>query len=84
MNYLTYDSLEEAKQNKLISLIGSKFTVTDENYFVKEIIVGNDENESTIEVNSATQKPRAYVLSMESKELVLRLIDTPGIADTRG
>jgi hypothetical protein len=84
VNYLTYDSLEEAKQNKLISLIGSKFTVTDENYFVKEIIVGNDENESTIEVNSATQKPRAYVLSMESKELVLRLIDTPGIADTRG
>ncbi len=84
MNYLTYDSLEEAKQNKLISLIGSKFTVTDENYFVKEIIVGNDENESTIEVNSATQKPRAYVLSMESKELVLRLIDTPGIGDTRG
>jgi hypothetical protein len=84
VNYLTYDSLEEAKQNKLISLIGSKFTVTDENYFVKEIIVGNDENESTIEVNSATQKPRAYVLSMESKELVLRLIDTPGIGDTRG
>jgi hypothetical protein len=84
VNYLTYDSLDEAKQNELICLIGSKFTVTDADYNEREISIGNDENESLKTGQSATQNAKAHVLTIENKELLLRIIDTAGIGDTRG
>ena len=84
MNYLTYDSLEEAAKNELICLIGSNFTVTDENFNEIEVRIGNDDNESSKTGASATQNAKAHVLSIENKDLLLRIIDTAGIGDTRG
>jgi GTP-binding protein EngB required for normal cell division len=81
-NYLTYSSLEEAKQNELLSLIGASFTITDKQLKERVIKIGNFDNESQIAGESATQEPRVY--SFPWKDFTVRLIDTPGIGDTRG
>jgi hypothetical protein len=84
VNYLTYDSLGEAKHNELQCAIGSKFTVCDENYNETEVKIGNDDNESVITGQSATQNTKAHDFLIQKMDLLLRIIDTPGICDTRG
>ncbi|GBG78130.1 hypothetical protein CBR_g26167 [Chara braunii] len=96
-NYLTYDHLAEAEKNDLIILIPTSFTLIDENYEertvsvkpeyhnLKGVDVGNDNqnsNESEEVGASATQACKAYVFPFADK--IVRLIDTPGIGDTRG
>ncbi|CAG2175050.1 unnamed protein product [Oppiella nova] len=82
VNYMTFKSLDDAEQNKSLSLIASKFTITDENYKQVEVKIGDDKNEVMAAGQSATQEPKAYVLDWGKKHV--RLIDTPGIGDTRG
>ena len=86
MNYLVYGSLDEAKQNPLKCLIGSKFTVCDDQFNETEVKIGNDDNESKSKGQSATQNTKAHVLFCEIMgiTITLRIIDTPGICDTRG
>ncbi|KAF2904236.1 hypothetical protein ILUMI_01932 [Ignelater luminosus] len=81
-NYLTYLNLSEAVNDELINLIPSKFTVTDENYEERTIRIGQCENESENVGASATQNAKSYVFPLD--EIRIRLIDTPGIGDTRG
>ena len=81
-NYIRYESLEEAKNGELISIIPSSFTMTDENFNEIEIKIGGDKNESFVKGQSATQYPKAYVIRQQHK--IIRLLDTPGIGDTRG
>lgn len=81
-NYVIYENLGEAEQGELLSLIPSSFTMTDDNYQAKRIVIGKDDNECLIDGQSATQEPRVYILSNEYG--TIRLIDTPGIGDTRG
>jgi len=80
-NYVMYGNLQEAEREEIICLIPSSFTMTDDNYQEKLITIGQDNNESFVKGQSATQYPRAYILEGEYK---IRLIDTPGIGDTRG
>ncbi|CAG8615968.1 4350_t:CDS:1 [Ambispora gerdemannii] len=87
-NYLKYDSLEDAKKSETVALISSKFNITDKNYETKEIKIGEeDENEKFDVVGaSATQECKSYVFhqSGNHRNITIRLIDTPGIGDTRG
>ncbi|TAE56096.1 MAG: hypothetical protein EAZ87_19030 [Nostocales cyanobacterium] len=81
-NYVTYANIQDAEQGELINLIASSFSMTDDNYQEKVIKIGEDSNESSVQGQSATQEPRAYYT--EIGNTIIRLIDTPGIGDTRG
>ena len=81
-NYFMYDSLEKAEKGELISVIPSSFTMTDNDYNERVITTGEDKNENFTAGQSATQHPVAYTLNCGDK--IIRLIDTPGIGDTRG
>ena len=77
-NYTTYQTLAEAeKQSVPSSLIGSKFSYTDDNFENHEIRLGSDENESFIEGQSSTQTAKAYTFELNGK--IVRIIDTPGL-----
>ncbi len=65
----------------MISPVKSSFTLTDENFLQKVITTGSEENESHVVGQSATQGARAHVFSYKGANV--RLIDTPGIGDTR-
>ena len=83
VNYMTFTTLKEAKQQeKLLSLIGGSFYITDSNYISRKIVIHNDSNEADNTGQSSTQHAKAYVF--EQKDRLLRIIDTPGIGDTRG
>ncbi len=86
VNYLTFDSLEQAVTGEPVVLIPVSFliTVTDklEEFVVKfgDVDVNEDHNHSG---QSVTQYCRSYVFDINII-LRLRLFDTPGIGDTRG
>ncbi|KAK9717891.1 Ankyrin repeats (3 copies) [Popillia japonica] len=83
MNYLNFESLDQAENAKSIhALIPSSFTIIDQNFEQKRVEFGNDTNESHEPGASATQSARSYVF--ETGDVRIRLIDTPGIGDTRG
>ncbi|GES75106.1 hypothetical protein GLOIN_2v1760573 [Rhizophagus clarus] len=85
-NYLKFDTLNEAKSGKMEALISSKFTITDNiNYETKTIKIGNDDSNERLENigMSSTQECKSYVFQAAENKIV-RLIDTPGIGDTRG
>ncbi|CAG8844887.1 27791_t:CDS:2, partial [Racocetra persica] len=69
-------------------LIPFFFTKTDENYENEEIVKiesdnSNGSNEQLEKEASATQGCRCYTFQLTDNK-VIRLIDTPGIGDTRG
>lgn len=84
VNYLSFDTLKLSKNGKPVILIPSKFVITDENLQEREIEFGNDKNENKMVGESATQESKCYVFSLQGNKHLLRLIDTPGIGDTRG
>ncbi|CAF1523415.1 unnamed protein product, partial [Rotaria sordida] len=82
INYLSYLSLEEAEKEELLVGIFTQFTLTDDNGMGRTIKIGNEDNESMIVGQSSTQYAKAHVFHID--DLTLRIIDTPGIGDTRG
>ncbi|RIA79474.1 hypothetical protein C1645_840585 [Glomus cerebriforme] len=84
VNYLKFNTLNDAKFGNMDVLILLQFSLSDENYETKTIKIGNnDSNEQLENVSmSATQECRSYIFYAENK--LIRLIDTPGIGDTRG
>lgn len=84
-NYLCNDTLEEACNDKIQTIIPSSFSYTDDDTFEqKSIQIGNkDEYEDFNETGcSCTQQCRSFVFPVGNKNL--RIIDAPGIGDTRG
>ncbi len=82
-NYLNYETLEEAERGEPICLIPTRFLITDANYKKQEVTYGQDKNESyERKGQSVTQQCRAYCFKYG--ETLVRLIDTPGVGDTRG
>ncbi len=74
---------EEAKESdRLISPVKSSFVITDEEFQQQTITTGEEENECHVVGQSATQGTRAHVFNYKGSTDV-RLIDTPGIGDTR-
>lgn len=88
INYLTFSSLDEAlKAEKLHWIIPCSFTHqqhdSHDRLVSQTIHVGNDDDERDGSGGqSATQQATVYPLYF--KDTLIRLIDTPGIGDTRG
>lgn len=91
INYLSYNTLDEAIRNEQLDwVIPCSFNYqtmdrSDPNGTITQtkIQVGQDEDEADgAEGESATQKPTVYPVTLG--DTVVRLIDTPGIGDTRG
>lgn len=86
LNYISFLTLDEAmKEDQLQWLISSSFVITTtmgKKLIQQEIKVGDSANEDTTIGNSATQTATPYVIKAEN--FTFRLIDTPGIGDTRG
>ncbi|XP_054152846.1 uncharacterized protein LOC128951621, partial [Oppia nitens] len=83
-NYLTYDTLEQAVNGDPVCLIPTQFVMTDENYVEQLCNYGQvDENEScNLDGQSVTQDCQTYCFAYDCH--TIRLIDTPGVGDTRG
>ena len=84
-NYLIYNTLDEAMKGIMQVIIPASFSITDpDTYDTKTIYVGEpDSNESNDEIGeSRTRGCKTYVFSIANFKL--RIIDAPGIGDTRG
>ncbi|KAL3480985.1 hypothetical protein BJX99DRAFT_272191 [Aspergillus californicus] len=88
VNYLAFGSLDEGLRDpKLNCVVPCSFTtqVVDEagRMLSKDVVVGRDKDEMDgSRGQSATQKATVYPLYF--RDTLIRLIDTPGIGDTRG
>ena len=85
-NYLYFDSLEKAKTGQPVVVIPVSFVMTTgEDFEEHSVNFGEiDPNENHNDVGqSVTQQCRAYLFRI-APEKKLRIIDTPGFADTRG
>ncbi|GBG72765.1 hypothetical protein CBR_g12333 [Chara braunii] len=82
-NYLTHDTLDDALEDP-ITLIPSTFTVCRDGEFDEcTVKIGKeDQNEGGEGGKSSTQSCKAYKFHYGDR--MVRLIDTPGIGDTRG
>ncbi|GBG75931.1 hypothetical protein CBR_g21173 [Chara braunii] len=82
-NYLTFDEMEHVKDD-VVALIPSQFTVYNMDSYTPTIVsIGKrDSNEDASPGQSSTQSCQAYRFNHGQYEI--RLIDTPGIGDTRG
>lgn len=85
-NYWTFSTLQEAQKIKPLFLIPSKFTIMNDQLEQVTIEIGStdDKNENKEVGESATQETKVYTFPLPDKSTFIRLIDTPGIADTRG
>jgi hypothetical protein len=80
---MVFETLEEAEKNdELLSLIPSQFTVCDDSYDEVTVLTGQDKNEVFGGGQSSTQMCSVYKFPGVNNEI--NLIDTPGIGDTRG
>ncbi|CAF4524377.1 unnamed protein product, partial [Rotaria sp. Silwood2] len=86
VNYLMFDTLEHAEQHEPIVLIPVSFLITTGDQFdectIKFGDVDSNENYEH-QGQSVTQQCKSYVFNLNER-LLLRLIDTPGMGDTRG
>jgi GTP-binding protein EngB required for normal cell division len=84
-NFLKYASLDEAEREPgLTSLVPAEFTICNQNYEEVHVRTGSDANETMGSGHSATQACKVYTFTDEESSSLVRLIDTPGIGDTRG
>lgn len=85
-NYLTYKYFDIAEKNDLIVLIPSVFGIQDKHKKDHKITVGSkdDPNEYLETGASATQAVKTYVFPIWKGKVKVRIIDTPGLGDTRG
>jgi predicted GTPase len=86
-NYISYESMDDALNSELINLIATEFSITEKapgtlKLVQKQISIGKSPNETFKKGQSATQMPRAY--TFPEGETLYRIIDTPGIGDSRG
>ncbi|CAG8730084.1 23818_t:CDS:2, partial [Racocetra persica] len=87
-NYLKFGSLDSAKCGKMEVLIPFFFTITDEKYENEETVKIesddlNDSNERLEKGASSTLGCKCYIFHATDNRII-KLIDTPGIGDTRG
>ena len=81
-NYLTHPTLEDAQGKDILALIPTKFTVSGDDFEQIPVGIGSDANEDCTPGQSATQQCKSFVFPFG--ETLVRLIDTPGVGDTRG
>ncbi|CAF3592333.1 unnamed protein product [Rotaria sp. Silwood1] len=84
-NYLVNDNFDEAIHDEMQVIIPTSFYFTDPETFEEKLInIGDKKNSKEINENgqSCTQQCRSFVFPFGQRNL--RLIDTPGMGDTRG
>ncbi|KAH1009658.1 hypothetical protein HUJ04_001985 [Dendroctonus ponderosae] len=86
-NYLQFETFEKAEREFLNVLIPVKFFIEDKNGKKQEVIF-NSQQDAANEVlktgASATQAVKTYSFYINTGKTLVRLIDTPGMGDTRG
>lgn len=86
-NYLTFPTIDKACHGEMQSLMYPEFMISDAQGTENKIVVGtpnDDEGANNKSVGSScTQKCKAYTFPIGQKRFI-RLVDTPGIGDTRG
>ena len=86
VNYLVFDTLQQAEQSEPVALIPISFLTTIGHNF-EEVIVEfgdvdpNEDHEHPGQ--SVTQQCKSYLFDLNDR-IRLRLIDSPGMGDTRG
>lgn len=85
-NYVTYKYFDSAEKNPLFVLVPSMFGIQDKyknehNINIGEAIDGNEYLEVGL---SATQGVKSYLFPIRKNNSKVRIIDTPGMGDTRG
>ncbi|KAG5870001.1 hypothetical protein JTB14_018102 [Gonioctena quinquepunctata] len=85
-NYLSQKYFDNAERDGLVVLIPSIFKIKDKKGKEREVKVGprSDKNECLETGESATQDVKTYVFPVWRGRVNVRLIDTPGMGDTRG
>ena len=87
INYLAYQTFEKAEKAEPIVLIPVSFVMTSNNQFDEYDVKLGDHNNSNEDFDhpgqTITQHCESYTFDLDNKTK-LRLIDTPGIGDTRG
>lgn len=85
-NYITYKFFDDAEKNEPMVLIPSRFTINDKNKKEHNIQIGAgaDCNEILETGVSATQGVKTYLFPIWKNKSKVRIIDTPGLGDTRG
>lgn len=84
-NYIINDTLQQAEQDDMLIVIPTSFSLTLADAFDETTItLGKEtEHEKFGEIgNSNTQQCRSFLFPIGNRNL--RLIDTPGVGDTRG
>ncbi|CAF2089667.1 unnamed protein product [Rotaria magnacalcarata] len=84
-NYIVNDTLEEAVKDEIQAIIPSSFSFTLPDSFDEKSIHFGDKNEQETlgdRIESNTQLCRSFVFPIGERNL--RMIDTPGVGDTRG
>jgi hypothetical protein len=86
-NYLAYDSIERAEKDGPIILIPVSFTMNNDEQFDGCEIKLDEQNNSNEDFDhpgqTITQHCQSYLFNLRA-DTKLRIIDTPGIGDTRG
>ncbi|CAF1019652.1 unnamed protein product [Adineta steineri] len=85
INCLYYNTLDDALNGELKVIIPSSFTVTEsESFNSTNIVIGTPDNNENFETDgeSSTQSCRSYSFRIGNR--LVRLIDGPGVGDTRG
>ncbi|CAF4320811.1 unnamed protein product [Rotaria sp. Silwood2] len=85
VNYLCNDTVEDAIRDQMQFVIPSAFTYIDDDTFEEITIrIGERNEHENFDENdhSCTQQCRSFLFPIGEKNL--RIIDTPGIRDTRG
>nr|XP_023028421.1 uncharacterized protein LOC111516499 [Leptinotarsa decemlineata] len=84
-NYLTYRNMKTAASEKLLVLIPTSFGITDKHKKKHLVKIGNEDHNEFLETGiSGTQDVKTYVFPICDGQVKVRLIDTPGMGDTRG
>ncbi|CAF2630157.1 unnamed protein product [Rotaria sp. Silwood2] len=84
-NYFCNDTLDEAVKDQIQAIVPSSFSYTDDDTFEeKHIKIGQiTESENCNDIGqSCTQQCQSYIFRVGNRNL--RIIDAPGIGDTRG
>ncbi len=86
VNYLIFDTLQQAEQSEPVVLIPVSFLTTVGDQFDEVTVKFGDvdpNEDHEHQGQSVTQQCKSYVSHLNEK-FTLRLIDSPGIGDTRG
>lgn len=84
-NYLTHSSDFDKAEQTLEILIPSVIGVEDKYGRNRKLLVGKTDQNETLKIGeSATQDVKTYVFAIWNNQAKVRIIDTPGMGDTRG